>query len=38
MLELSEREAEIHLVGARAQLTSALGRTDSLRTSHKQAA
>src|SRR5215468_4256841 len=41
MLELSEREAKIHLTDARAQLrylTAALHDTDSLRTSHKQAA
>jgi hypothetical protein len=36
LLGLPEREAEIHLSGARAQLTSALGNTDSL--THKQAA
>jgi DNA-directed RNA polymerase specialized sigma24 family protein len=36
LLGLPEREAEIHLAGARAQLTSALGNTDSL--AHKQAA
>jgi hypothetical protein len=38
LVGLPEREAEIHLAGARAQLTSALGNTDGLRTSHKQAA
>jgi len=41
MLELSEREAKNHLADARAQLryvTAALHDTDSLRTSHKQAA
>ena len=38
LLGLPEREAEIHLAGARAQLTSELGKTDGLRTSHKQAA
>ena len=37
LLELPEREAEIHLAGARAQLRSALG-TDGLETSHQQAA
>ena len=38
LLGLPEREAEIHLAGARAQLASELGKTDGLRTSHKQAA
>jgi RNA polymerase sigma-70 factor (ECF subfamily) len=38
MLELPKREAEIHLAGARAQLTCALGNTDSPGASHKQAA
>ena len=39
MLELSEREAEIHLAGARAQLTSTLGSTDSPgAASHQRAA
>jgi hypothetical protein len=41
MLKLPEREAEIHLAEARAQLrylTGTLHDTDSLRTSHKQAA
>jgi DNA-directed RNA polymerase specialized sigma24 family protein len=41
MLELSEREAKIHLTDARAQLrhlTATLHNTDSHRTSYKQAA
>lgn len=38
MLELPELEAENHLVGARAQLTSALGNTDSPSSFHNQAA
>jgi DNA-directed RNA polymerase specialized sigma24 family protein len=36
LLGLSEREAQIHLAGARAQLSSVLGNTDSL--THKKAA
>ena len=38
LLGLPEREAQIHLAGARAQLASELGKIDGLRTSHKQAA
>jgi DNA-directed RNA polymerase specialized sigma24 family protein len=38
LVGLREREAEIHIAGARAQVTSALGKTDGLRTSHQQAA
>ena len=39
MLELTEREAEIHLAGARAQLTATLGSADSAgAASHQRAA